>query len=101
MGFLIDATPLTWEESLPYLAYIREHGIQQFISTYNKVKARKNDVLLWGDEIEYHVLKLDHANRTARVSLRADTIIAKLAADEAVLKAAGQSLTSWHPEYGN
>ena len=52
MGFLIDATPLTWEESLPYLAYIREHGIQQFISTYNKVKARKNDVLLWAKALE-------------------------------------------------
>ena len=68
MGFLIDATPLTWEEAQPYLKYIRTHGLYQFINTYNKVKGRKNDKLLWGDEIEYMVLKLDPETQKVYVS---------------------------------
>lgn len=30
---------------------VREHGIQQFINTYNRIKDRTNDVLKWGDEV--------------------------------------------------
>ena len=48
MGFLDDGTPLAWKDSLQYLDYVRRHGVKQFISTYNKVKDRKNDKLLWG-----------------------------------------------------
>ena len=47
MGFLVDGTPLAWKDSLQYLEYVRKHGVKQFISTYLKVKDRKNDKLLW------------------------------------------------------
>jgi glutamate--cysteine ligase catalytic subunit len=101
MGFLIDATPLTWEQAQPYLEYIRTHGLLQFINIYNKVKDRRNDKLLWGDEIEYMVLRLDPENQKVCVSLRADKIITQLADEEAKLKKEGLSSVAWHPEYGN
>lgn len=54
--------------------YIREAGVRQFISTYNRVKDLKGDELLFGDEIEYGVFKLDSENRTIRLSLRAKEV---------------------------
>ncbi len=51
-------TPLSFEDSLQYLGYVREHGILQFIHVYNSNKNRSNEKLLWGEELEYHVLKV-------------------------------------------
>ena len=39
MGFLGIATPLSWEDSLEYLHYIRKHGVVQFIKMYKRLKA--------------------------------------------------------------
>jgi len=30
--------PLTWEESLEHLRYVREHGVLQFLATYDALK---------------------------------------------------------------
>ena len=49
----------------------------QFINRYNEVKDICNDQLLWGDEIEYTVIALDHDNRKARISLRAAEVRAR------------------------
>lgn len=38
MGFLGIATPLPWEESKKYLKYVREHGVEQFLATYERLK---------------------------------------------------------------
>ena len=51
MGFLEAGIPLSWWSSLPYIAYVREHGVAQFIRIFNSVKGRSNDVLKWGDEV--------------------------------------------------
>ncbi len=51
MGFLEVGVPLSWWDSLPYIAYVREHGVAQFIRLFNSVKGRTNDVLKWGDEV--------------------------------------------------
>ena len=51
MGLLTQGRPLTWEETKKYTEFIREHGIEQFIHIYNKVKDRRNDCLKWGDEV--------------------------------------------------
>ena len=40
MRFLLNLTALPWEEAVPYLQYIREHGILQFINTYVRMKDR-------------------------------------------------------------
>ena len=58
MGFLEAGEPLDWEESKEHLKYVREHGILQFIATYNRVKDVENDDLFWGDEVEYGVFEL-------------------------------------------
>jgi hypothetical protein len=47
---LTPASPQPPRPALPQRA-VREHGIQQFINTYNRIKDRTNDVLKWGDEV--------------------------------------------------
>ena len=54
---------------MEHLAYVREHGLQQFLHTYNRLKDVSNDDLLWGDEIEYHIMKLDHEHKKVRLVL--------------------------------
>ena len=49
MGLLTLGKPLTFEESKKFIAHIREHGISQFLNTWDRVKDIKNDVLRWGD----------------------------------------------------
>jgi glutamate--cysteine ligase catalytic subunit len=51
MGLLTLGNPLSWEETKRYVQFIREHGIEQFIQIYKKVKDRRNDCLKWGDEV--------------------------------------------------
>lgn len=74
MGLLKVGVPKTWDESKPHLQYIRNAGIRQFVSTYNRVKDLKGDELLWGDEIEYGVFMLDPENKKIRLSLRAKEV---------------------------
>jgi len=52
MGLLSLGTPLLWEETKNYADYVRNHGINQFLSIYHKLKNKQNDCLLWGDEVE-------------------------------------------------
>ena len=40
MGFLGIATPMAWEDSRKFLKYVREHGVEQFVATYNRLQAR-------------------------------------------------------------
>jgi glutamate--cysteine ligase catalytic subunit len=51
MGLLAIGTPLDWEDAKPHANYVREHGIEQFLKIYHKLKDRTGDVLLWGDEV--------------------------------------------------
>jgi len=48
--------------------------VRQFISTYKRVKDLKGDELLWGDEIEYGVFKMNPEERKVRLSLRAKEV---------------------------
>ncbi|VDO57165.1 unnamed protein product [Onchocerca flexuosa] len=59
MGLLTLGTPLSWNETVPYVDYIKEHGIAQFIALYHRLKGREGDQLKWGDEIEYTIVKFD------------------------------------------
>ena len=73
-GLLKVGVPKTWDESKSDLKYIRQAGVRQFISTYNRVKDLQGDELLWGDEIEYGIFKLDHKQKKVRLSLRAKEV---------------------------
>lgn len=55
------------------------------------------DCLKWGDEIEYIVVKFDHANRRVRVSLRGSPLLEKLR--EAEEKNPKEVRSLWRPEY--
>jgi hypothetical protein len=74
VGLLKVGVPKTWEESKKDLRYIRNAGVRQFISTYNRVKDLKGDELLFGDEVEYGVFILDHEKKKIRLSLRAKEV---------------------------
>ena len=52
MGLLTVGKALTAEETARVSQYIREHGINQFLSTWNRVKDVTNDELKFGDEVE-------------------------------------------------
>jgi len=99
-GFLLDAEPLPWDESLEVIKYVREHGIQQFINLYNRVKNIEGDRLLWGDEVEYPIFELDEAAGTVKLSLRGGEILKTLQDAEASSNPWGQSC-NWVPEWGS
>ena len=101
-GLLITGEPLDWEESLQYLPYVREHGVLQFIHTFNANKNRSGEKLLWGEELEYGIMKLNSQNKTVKLSLRGAEVLSELLSKE---EKHGRSdnrkeACSWHPEYG-
>lgn len=51
MGLLSEGSPLTWEETKKLSQHVREHGIEQFINLYRRLKNRQGDILKWGDEV--------------------------------------------------
>ena len=51
MGLLTEGKPLHWEEAKKHADFIRTHGIIQFLHIYQELKDRKQDDLLWGDEV--------------------------------------------------
>ena len=90
MGLLIVGKPMTWEEMRRYKAYVKKHGILQFINIWRRFKDREQDKFLWGDEIEGVLIALDPAARTARIALRAHEVLQHL--DDARSAAAAASL---------
>ena len=84
MGFLGLGDPYTWEDSreAEAIKYVREHGIQQFIHMWQKVKDINNDSLKWGDEIEYGIFSVDDGAGTIRCSMRGAEILSTLQRSE-------------------
>ena len=74
VGLLKVGVPKTWDDSKKNLGYIRNAGVRQFISTYNRVKDLRGDELLWGDEIEYGVFHIDPETKKTRLALRAKEV---------------------------
>lgn len=98
-GLLKVGEPLDWTACLQHLKYIREHGLLQFLATYDRLKGLSKDRLFYGDEIEHAILKLDSENRTAKISLRSAELLETLR--EAEDKATGVDSCTWHQEYGS
>lgn len=98
MGLLTEGSPLSWEETKKLSKHVREHGIEQFIHLYARLRDRQGDILKWGDEVEYILVKFDEENKTARVSLRAQDLLAQLNEKELADPNGVKSL--WRPEYG-
>ncbi|PVD31967.1 hypothetical protein C0Q70_07393 [Pomacea canaliculata] len=97
MGLLSEGSPLSWEETKQYADHVRKHGIQQFINHYRKLKDRTKDVLYWGDEVEYQLVKFDDNNCRVRLALHAPEVLKAL--KELQEKCDSEQRTAWHPEY--
>ncbi|CUS20734.1 LAQU0S01e13454g1_1 [Lachancea quebecensis] len=98
MGLLSLGTPLEWSESRQYNDHVRKNGIEQLLYIFQAANGRKNDPLLWGDEIEYIMCKIDDAGRNAVLAVDDDDVLGALnTEDEGICQAHN---TSFHPEYG-
>ncbi|KAJ2725216.1 glutamate--cysteine ligase [Coemansia sp. Benny D115] len=107
MGLLSLGTPLPWDRARHLAHEVRKHGIEQFLHIWNNTKDRQKDRLLWGDEIEYMLVSLDHQNKRARLSQRGHELLSLLQAEEnerlahprgAFGKPELEAL--WRPEFG-
>ncbi|EPZ31111.1 glutamate--cysteine ligase catalytic subunit [Rozella allomycis CSF55] len=93
MGLLSLGTPLLWQEAKTYAEHVRDHGIEQFLNVYHRVKDRNRDGLFWGDEVEYMLLYLDHEKKNVKVNIRAEEILK-------TLRDQGHDDVIFQPEYG-
>ncbi|XP_055644296.1 glutamate--cysteine ligase [Toxorhynchites rutilus septentrionalis] len=98
MGLLSEGSPLSWEETKALAQHVREHGIEQFINLYARLKDRQGDILKWGDEVEYIIVRFDDEKQETQVSLCAREMLAVLNEKEASDPQGVKSL--WRPEYG-
>ena len=112
MGFLDEGKPYTWKDSREdgVIEHVREHGVEQFLQMWEKVKGINNSELKWGDEIEYGVFTADSAAGTVRCSLRGAAIMDQLRRAEQPSPEADstkpvdnreQTRCNWMPEYGS
>jgi len=71
MGYLKTAgAPLTFVELQKIKAYIKKHGILQFINLYKTFATRNIPSEIsykWGDETEHHVVYLDEERKEAKL----------------------------------
>lgn len=103
MGLLeIAGAPLEWSEAKKHADHVRKHGIEQFISIYNKNKDTCCSVLRWGDEVEYFIAEMGGETRQVRLPLRAPEILQSLAEFKKKLPSCNCAKEIvWHPEYAN
>ncbi|KAI1380997.1 GCS-domain-containing protein [Hypoxylon crocopeplum] len=113
MGLLALGTALDWPDAQKHAQKVREWGIKQLLEIWNKAKHKERDAMLWGDEIEYLVVKYSKDESKVLLSLRQADILKALAADEELSDKGGcvpalQELESqrsnplpvFHPEFG-
>jgi len=99
MGFLAEGQTLDWDETQKWADYVREHGVEQFLSLYCRNKHRVGDVALWGDEVEYIVVHVNPEERTVRLLLSASEYLPILQKPEHQDPKTAKTL--WRPEYGS
>jgi glutamate--cysteine ligase catalytic subunit len=73
-GLLVEGDALSPAETAAVAQYVREHGINQFLNTWHRVKDIQNDELKFGDEIECGVLVIDDDNKTVKLSIRSKEV---------------------------
>ncbi len=75
--------------------YVRHHGILQFLHIYKTKKDLRKPTFLWGDEVEYFIVAMDHVAKTAFLSLRAKDLL------DGAEHLDVEQVTSWRPEYAS
>eukprot|EP00168_Porphyra_purpurea_P003013 TRINITY_DN135_c0_g1_i5.p1 TRINITY_DN135_c0_g1~~TRINITY_DN135_c0_g1_i5.p1 ORF type:complete len:800 (-),score=250.75 TRINITY_DN135_c0_g1_i5:1317-3716(-) len=104
MGFLeAVGAPLSWtdEDQGGVRERVKDDGVTQFLEVYRKTAGRTNDVLKWGDEIEYTLLASDTSGRRTRLLLRAAELLEILSREEHATPAGSTVAVLWRPEYAN
>ncbi|XP_074009306.1 glutamate--cysteine ligase catalytic subunit isoform X2 [Numenius arquata] len=99
MGLLSQGSPLSWEETRRHAEHVRRHGIIQFLHIYRALRDRHKDVLKWGDEVEYMLVKFDHENKKVRLVLCGEEVLQTL--QDKGEKVNPNHPTLWRPEYGS
>ncbi|XP_075354194.1 glutamate--cysteine ligase catalytic subunit isoform X1 [Mycteria americana] len=99
MGLLSQGSPLSWEETRRHAEHVRQHGIIQFLHIYRALRDRHKDVLKWGDEVEYMLVKFDHENKKVRLVLCGEEVLRTL--QDKGEKVNPNHPTLWRPEYGS
>ncbi|VEU20784.1 DEKNAAC101764 [Brettanomyces naardenensis] len=100
MGLLSQGTPLAWPESRKLNEHVRDNGVLQLISCYNAAKERANDPFLWGDEIEYQMIRIDDEKKIAQLALDESEVLINLGAEGKDHLRAVKNDVLFHPEYG-
>ncbi|KOS15212.1 glutamate-cysteine ligase catalytic subunit [Malassezia pachydermatis] len=102
MGLLSLGTPLDWHKARQLGEHVRKHGIEQFLAVWRELRGRHGDELLWGDELEYMVVKFHDEAKSAHVSLRQGEILQKLSqCDQSELQGSKCTvMPTFHPEFG-
>jgi len=93
MSKLIPGSALSWEETQKWTPYMKEIGIQQFITIFNRHKDRDGDILTWGDEVEYTLIKFNNETQEAKVALKAHVLLNAIA--EAKSKSGHSAKNPW------
>ena len=57
---------------------VRKKGIEQFLRLFNTFKDRDNDSLMYGDEIEYNLVKFDHKQKRVYLLLKAEKLLTEI-----------------------
>lgn len=100
MGLLALGTPLPWSESRKYNEHVRDNGVFQLVNCWLAAKDRANDPFLWGDEIEYHMIRVDDETKTAKLALDESEVLLKLGENGNDRQSAEKNDVLFHPEYG-
>lgn len=119
MGFLEVGVPIPWPDlSSEIKLKVRDDGLRQLLHIWSINEGRHDSELLWGDEQEFTMVRLDHERRRAELVLEAPRILALLTEKEATkrwdprlvcckklfmkkAKATFLRGAEWHPEFGN
>eukprot|EP00357_Protocruzia_adherens_P033027 CAMPEP_0115018550 /NCGR_PEP_ID=MMETSP0216-20121206/28883_1 /TAXON_ID=223996 /ORGANISM="Protocruzia adherens, Strain Boccale" /LENGTH=597 /DNA_ID=CAMNT_0002389787 /DNA_START=607 /DNA_END=2400 /DNA_ORIENTATION=- len=93
MGFIVDGTPLTWDQLKPKQEYIKNLVGEEFV----KLNYEKNGVndghAMCGDEVEYTLVHFDDENEKATVYLNAVNMLTRMTEI--------QNEFAWRPEWGD
>jgi len=99
MGFLAEGNPLKWTDSLEFVEYVKKHGVVQFLNILRACKKKQYPEFLWGDEVEYIIVKM--VNGRARLSLRTKEILEDIKKDIDKNKQFYDCKCNVVPEYGS
>ncbi|KAH3687185.1 hypothetical protein WICPIJ_001844 [Wickerhamomyces pijperi] len=100
MGLLSLGTPLPWEESREYNEHVRQNGISQLLEMVSASFHRKDDKYLWGDEVEYTIVKFEDTQKSAKIAVDKDYILEELNEGGVHFDTVLKNDINFHPEYG-